>query len=139
MKFALDQFSPRELDALIKAAERQKLRIESRRPRAVVRAELTALSLELGYSIEELFGATTSAPPQASAKKPAKRRSAKVAVKYRDPENRKNTWSGRGSQPRWLREKVRRGLTPADFLVDGLARPTANTKSIGKRTVFKQA
>ena len=138
MKFALDKFSPRELDALINAAEKQKQRISKRRPLAVVRAELTALSLELRYSIQELFGAPVSVATHASVRKPAKRRPSKVAIKYRDPENRRNTWTGRGSQPRWLREKVRRGMSAADFLVDGLAKPTANTKSIGKRTVFKQ-
>lgn len=138
MRFALDSFSPRELTALIKAAVQQKSRIAKRRPLALVRAELTALAAELGYSINELFEQAPDGAPQPARSRP-KRAKSKVAVKYRDPDNRRNTWTGRGSQPRWLREKVSRGLSPADFLTGGLGRPTANTKSIGKRTVFKQA
>lgn len=138
MHFALDSFSPRELNSLIKAAEQQKNRLTKRRPLILVRAELMALAAELGYSISELFEQAPDEAPLPTRSKP-KRTKSKVAVKYRDPDNRRNTWTGRGSQPRWLREKVRRGMSPADFLVDGLGRPTANTKSIGKRTVFKQA
>ena len=137
MNFDLSTFDARQLDSLVLAADKRKSQLAKRRPIAVVRAELTATAAEFGYAIDELFG--VSAPQLKDAKSKARHPKGKVAVKYRDPENRKNTWSGRGSQPRWLREKVRRGLSPSDFLVDGLARPTANTKSIGKRTVFKQA
>jgi DNA-binding protein H-NS len=98
---------------------------------------LAALTAELGYTISELFVQAADMEPQPALSKP-KRAKAKVAVKYRDPDNRRNTWTGRGSHPRWLREKVRRGVSPADFLIDQLGRPTANTNSIGKRTVFKQ-
>lgn len=136
MKFDLSAFGPRELTALITAAEKRKSKLARRRPSHVVRAELIAFAASCGYEISELVEARLEAP--ATTRRKAKCKTGNVAVKYRDPDNRRNTWTGRGSQPRWLREKVRRGLSAADFLVEGLARPTANMKSIGKRTVFKQ-
>lgn len=71
------------------------------------------------------------------AVKRARRKLGKVAPKYRDPDNARNTWTGRGRQPRWLAEKVRRGQRAADFLIPGLAKPTANARGVGQRSVFK--
>ena len=136
MKFDLSTFGVRELGALINAAEKRKSALSRRRPIAEVRDDLIEFAAHAGYEIGELVGTPADAPIKKSTK--AKRRTGNVAAKYRDPDNRRNTWTGRGSQPRWLREKVRRGLSASDFLIQGLARPTANTKSIGKRTVFKQ-
>lgn len=53
-----------------------------------------------------------------TAQAPATTRSAKgtkVAIKYRDDSG--NSWSGRGSQPRWLRAAVEGGKKIEDFLV----------------------
>lgn len=41
----------------------------------------------------------------------------RVAPKYRDPENPGGTWSGRGLQPRWLRERLEAGAKLEDFLI----------------------
>lgn len=136
MNFDLSAFGVRDLDALISAAEKRKSTLTRRRPITVVRTELIAFAANAGYEINELLGTRADAP--VAKRRKTRRKTGNVAAKYRDPDNRRNTWTGRGSQPRWLREKVRRGLSASDFLIQGLARPTANTKSIGKRTVFKQ-
>ena len=39
----------------------------------------------------------------------------KIAVKYRDQDG--NTWTGRGSQPRWLRAALTTGKKVEDFLI----------------------
>ena len=139
MKIDIDALSPRELDALLKSAERRKEQLARRRPAAVVRAELIAFASSMGYGIEEIVGEqSTSGVP--AAKRPGKRKAkktGKVPVKYQDPENKRNTWSGRGSKPRWLAEKVKRGQSAADFLLPGLAKPTANRNSVGRRSVYK--
>lgn len=49
------------------------------------------------------------------AKKVPGTRSA-VAPKYRDPATG-NTWSGRGKQPRWLRDAEQRGQSRDSFLI----------------------
>jgi DNA-binding protein H-NS len=47
----------------------------------------------------------------------AKRPYPKVLAKYRNPENDRETWSGRGKQPRWLAAELRSGKRLADFLI----------------------
>ncbi|KPN17253.1 H-NS family nucleoid-associated regulatory protein [Luteimonas terrae] len=134
MKIDVDALTSRELDALIAAAEKRRALLARRRPIAVVRAELIAFAADCGYRIEELVGTQAT---QAAPRKAARRKSGKVAAKYRDPHNRRNTWSGRGRMPLWLVSKTRQGLSAADFLIPGLAKPTANTRAIGQKTVFK--
>ncbi|MGE8258352.1 MAG: H-NS family nucleoid-associated regulatory protein [Stenotrophomonas sp.] len=139
MTIDIESLSLRELGALVAAAEQRKALITTRRPAAAVRRLLKAAAAEAGYTIEELFGdeATETAPP---ARKPARRKTGKVAAKYRDPEYKRLTWTGRGRMPRWLAHKVSMGHKVTDFLIPGLAKPTAGkTSSIGKRTVIKKA
>lgn len=140
MTIDVEHLSLRELNALVTAAEQRRALVASRRPVAVVRRKLIAFAAQCGYTIEELLGA---APAEAAApvRKPATRRKAgKVAAKYRDPDNKRNTWSGRGRMPRWLAEKTKHGRSPADFLIPGLGRSDVRKSSaIGQRTVFKQS
>lgn len=139
MKIEIDALGVRELDALLAAAEKRKTVLARRRPLAAVRQDLIAFAASQGYAIEELIGTPPPATARNAVAPTRKRKRAKAAVKYRDPDNRRNTWSGRGRMPRWLAEKTRRGHNAADFLIPGLARPTAKKSApIGKRTVFKQ-
>lgn len=56
----------------------------------------------LGFSVDDLT--------------PKKRKStAGSAAKYRDPETPDNTWSGRGKQPAWLRDKLDQGHALEEF------------------------
>jgi DNA-binding protein H-NS len=57
--------------------------------RAALRQKLADMAKEHGLSLEEVLG---------------KRRKGKgsVAVKYRDPKNSENSWTGRGRMPRWM-------------------------------------
>jgi DNA-binding protein H-NS len=55
--------------------------------REELRQNITAMLKDHGLSIPDLFG---------------KGRKGVVAVKYRDPKNPENTWTGRGRMPRWL-------------------------------------
>ena len=41
----------------------------------------------------------------------------KVLPKYRNPQNRSETWAGRGKQPRWLVTALRSGKKLDDFLI----------------------
>jgi DNA-binding protein H-NS len=55
--------------------------------REELRRNVVGMLKEHGLSIQDLFG---------------KGRKGTVAVKYRDPKNPENTWTGRGRMPRWL-------------------------------------
>lgn len=41
----------------------------------------------------------------------------KVIIKYRNPNNLKETWSGRGKYPNWLNRELAAGAKKEDFLV----------------------
>jgi DNA-binding protein H-NS len=41
----------------------------------------------------------------------------KVLPKYRNPENRSETWAGRGKQPLWLTAQLRSGKKLDNFLI----------------------
>ena len=62
---------------------------------------------ELGIDVLELFGN--------SSKK--RKNVGPVVVKYRDPKNAQNTWSGRGRPARWLQDQLDKGKKLEDFKV----------------------
>ncbi|SDY66009.1 DNA-binding protein H-NS [Lysobacter sp. yr284] len=138
MNIDIEKLNLRELTALLSAAEQRKQQIANRRSVASVRRDAVALAAQHGYTIEELFGDQPAAETP-SRKRSPRRKASKVAAKYRDPENKRNTWSGRGRMPRWLAQKTKYGRSVTDFLIPGLAKPTARkSNSIGKRTLVKQ-
>src|SRR5690554_6427200 len=103
----IEELSLFELERVLVAAQQRKALLSRRRPLSEVRKELVALARTSGYEISELFeGADV---PQAVARRARTPARSKIPAKYQDPENRRNTWSGRGRMPRWLAEKVRRG------------------------------
>ena len=57
--------------------------------RAALRQKMADMAKDHGLSLDEVLG---------------KRRKGKgsVAIKYRDPKNADNTWTGRGRMPRWM-------------------------------------
>jgi DNA-binding protein H-NS len=57
-----------------------------------------------------------------------KKAKTKVAPKYRDASSG-TTWAGRGAQPVWLREAIKAGKKPEDFLIGkSAAKPAKNTR-----------
>lgn len=139
MNIDVEKLNLRELDSLLVAAEKRKRLLSSRRPVAQVRRDVIALAAQHGYTIDELYG-DRAAVETASKKRSPRRKSGKVPAKYRDPDNKRNTWSGRGRMPRWLVQKTKHGRSATDFLIPGLARPTARkTSAIGRRTLIKQS
>lgn len=138
MNIDVEKLNLRELESLLSAAERRKQLLSSRRPIASVRRKAVALAAQYGYTIEDLYGVRPVAEA-AGKKRTPRRKASKVAAKYRDPDNKRNTWSGRGRMPRWLAQKTKYGRSVADFLIPGLARPTARKSgSIGQRKLVKR-
>ncbi len=116
MAFDLDNFSAKELDSLIKQASKRKNSLSKRKPIAQVRKKLVAEAKAEGYSIAELFGGARAAAPRKSGTRRATGGS-KVAPKYRNPANPKETWTGRGLPPRWMSALIKKGKKREDFLI----------------------
>ena len=122
MSIDLAGLSPKELDALIAQAKKRRDTLSKRKPIATVRSKLTQLARAEGYTIAELFGRAAPATPKAVVQKPSRattkgRKLGKVAAKYRNPANPKETWSGRGMQPRWLANETSKGRKLDEFLI----------------------
>ncbi len=120
MSIDLRSLSAKELETLISKAKQQQTKLAKRAPVATVRSKLTKLAQAEGYTIAELFGAGgTKRGTKRVAKKTAKpgRKLGKVPPKYHNPANPKETWSGRGKQPRWLSALTVKGKKADDFLI----------------------
>jgi DNA-binding protein H-NS len=59
------------------------------------------------------LGSTITSPELKRERRPYP----KVLPKYRNPENRSETWAGRGKQPLWLRAQLRSGRKLTDFVI----------------------
>jgi len=120
MSIDLTGLSAKQLGALIKNAKKRQTVVAKRTPIAKVRAQLVRAAKAEGYTIEEVFG-TGGAPSarKAVAKKSSRagRKLGKVAPKYRNPGNPKETWTGRGKHPRWMAELLTKGKKVEDFLI----------------------
>src|SRR5688572_19498506 len=100
----LDAMSYAELAEMQARIERLKVGKQNAE-RDELRQRVLAMVKEAGFELSDLFG---------------KGRKAKgsVSVKYRDPQNPENTWTGRGRMPRWLAAATKGGkVRKEDFLV----------------------
>lgn len=123
MSIDLSGLSAKELGTLIKNAKKRQTVVAKRPAITKVRAQLNKLLKSSGYTVEEVFGDAAPArgrATKAATKAPAKkavRKLGKVAPKYRNPANPKETWTGRGKQPRWLAAHTTKGKKLEDFLI----------------------
>ena len=120
MSIDFSTMTPKALQKLIAEATREHKRLKKRAPIARVRAKLTRTAKSDGYTIQELFGTASAAP----AAKTTRRRSTKlgttgrkIAPKYRNPEDAKKTWTGRGRAPLWFNALIESGKTRDDLLI----------------------
>lgn len=122
MSLNIETLSPQELAALIKRANSRRKVLAKRKPAAQTKAAVAKVLKSAGWTFEELYGkAGGSAAPATAPKKARKaakgRSTGKVAPKYRNPANPKDTWTGRGRQPRWLAAEVAAGRKVEEFLI----------------------
>lgn len=91
-----------DLETKVKKA----LSLARERERTELKKKMADLAETHGFSVAELFGSTRG--------KAAKGKSLGVA-KYANPENKSDTWTGRGRKPNWLVERLKKGAKLPDF------------------------
>ena len=69
------------------------------RERSEVKQALAQLAEKRGFSVNELFGGKSS------------------AAKFVNPDNKSETWTGRGRKPNWLVAKLGKGSKITDFAI----------------------
>ena len=120
MTINLDDLSVAELEKLIKQAEKK---LEKKRLDAVksAQAEISKIAKDLGVSVDDLLQEKASRQKKAARETTARKKKAGVRkpakVKYRNPADSSQTWTGRGKRPVWLREALENGAKLEDFAV----------------------
>jgi DNA-binding protein H-NS len=98
----IDKLSLKDLNDLeaklakAKAAAREKTKSETRE-------KIDAILSSSGFTIADLYGIGRRG------------RGGRSAAKYVNPDNRAETWTGRGRKPNWLVAKLAKGAKMADF------------------------
>ncbi|HEX7816485.1 H-NS histone family protein [Dyella sp.] len=116
MAIDLKSLSPTQLQALIANAESHMQEARATQVQEV-RKKIDALLSGSGLTLDDIYPSRGTGRG-ARAKAVGKR--AMVAPKYRNPENPEETWSGRGRQPLWLVQALkRRGTSIEQFLIEG--------------------
>ena len=75
------------------------------RERLEVKQKIEAMVSGSGFSVGELFGTRSATKGKT------------VAAKFVNPENKSETWTGRGRKPRWLVAKLNKGAKMQDFAI----------------------
>ncbi len=103
MKVDLKKMSEKELKKLQSDVETALAKLaESKRSEALKAAE--AAAGKFGFKLSDVVGS------------PAKKRKP-AAAKYRNPEDKSQTWSGRGRQPVWYKEALAAGKSPDELAI----------------------
>jgi DNA-binding protein H-NS len=76
------------------------------RERAELKQEMAALAEKRGFSVHDIFGGRGAGRGKSAS-----------AAKYANPDNRNETWTGRGRKPNWLVAKLAKGGRIEDYKV----------------------
>ncbi len=98
----VDKLSLKELLDLEAKVEKA-LSTAKDRERAELKQKIETMAANAGFSVGELFGGRGGG------------RGKSTAVKFVNPENRSETWTGRGRKPNWLVAKLAKGAAMEDF------------------------
>jgi DNA-binding protein H-NS len=103
MAIELERMSLKDLRDLQGRVARAISTFEERKKQEAI-AELEQRAREMGFNLAELLAASSG-----RKRKPAK-------VKYRNPDNTDETWTGRGRRPRWIDAALKGGKSLDDLL-----------------------
>lgn len=105
MKDNLSHMSETDLAAMIENAQKA-LKDKQEGKKREVLAQIRELAASINVTVEI-----------SESGKPAARKGGRVAVKYRNPANASEKWTGRGMKPKWLRELIDQGRSLEEFEV----------------------
>lgn len=104
MSLDLNNMSLKELKDLQSKVAKAVATFEDRRRKEAL-AEIEEIARSKGFSLSELAG--ISAP----------KKRAPATMKYANPANQADTWSGRGRKPRWVEAALKAGKKLSDLAI----------------------
>ena len=111
MTIDLSELTIEQLNGVIADAQRL-IKAKKKAQLKTARAQLEKVAADFGYTLEELLAgkATEAEETPVKTRKP-------VDIRYRNPVNANETWTGRGKQPRWLAAAIASGKSLQDFAI----------------------
>ena len=110
MDLPLHEMSEAELREQIAAAQKALDQVVAKRARQTLK-EARRLAAEVGYEAEFRKMGKAAGTGQAAGSR------AKVAPKYRNPNNPDETWSGRGRPPKWVQRLQAEGVAMDEITI----------------------
>lgn len=110
MSVDLSMLSIEALETVIVDAQRL-IKEKKKTQFKVARSQAEKLAAELGFTLEELVAGKATDSAETTKIRKA------VEVRYRNPDNHQETWTGRGKQPRWLAAAIASGCKLEEFAV----------------------
>jgi len=101
----LDDMSYAELSQMQIRIERLKVEKQTAE-RAALRERVLSMVKEAGFEIKDILGRSGKG-------------TGSVAIKYQDPQNPQNTWTGRGRMPRWMVAATKGGKVKKEAFLIG--------------------
>ena len=102
----VDKLSLKDLNDLEAKVAKAKAHARNR-ARADVKAKIDAILSSSGFTIADLYPVARAGRGRATSK----------AAKFINPDDRSETWTGRGRKPNWLVAKLSKGAKLEDFAV----------------------
>jgi DNA-binding protein H-NS len=99
----LERMSYRELQELVVRAQRAMVNVQNRE-RDGLRKKMEAMAKDAGFRLGDLVGGRGG-------------KGRTVAIKYSNPDDPSQTWTGRGRKPKWLAAEIAKGARLERFLV----------------------
>ncbi len=112
MTIDLSQLTIEQLNDVIADAQRL-IKSKKKAQLKTARAQLEKVAADFGYTLEELLSCKSVETVEDAPVKPRK----PVEIRYRNPANEAETWTGRGKQPRWLAAAIASGKNLQDFAI----------------------
>jgi DNA-binding protein H-NS len=116
MKTDVSQMTAAELKKLIADAEKALRKLEDRRL-AEAKKAVEKAAKQYGFAIEELVSADGAPKPKRKPRARKTTKGPKGVVKFRNPANPEQTWTGKGRKPNWINEGLAAGKTLDDFAI----------------------
>ncbi|MDX8353976.1 H-NS histone family protein [Cognatiyoonia sp. IB215182] len=114
MKHDLKAMTRKELEKLLADIDKQLARVEGKERKLALAAAERAMKKH-GFSLADITG--TDGTPKKATRKTAKKPKNSGKPKYANPNDKKQTWTGKGRRPDWFLKAMEAGKTPEELTV----------------------